>query len=80
LFDLSKHKGHFPYELITAVSVLDRGKPSRADFTNSLGVGILMAEDEYREFESCWATLEKHKYGDKMTLRDYTAFYNELVC
>lgn len=79
LIALSKHKGYFPYELITEVTVLDGGKPSREAFANSLGVGSLMAEYEYREFEACWTTLEKHKYGDGMTLRDYTAFYNELV-
>jgi hypothetical protein len=80
LMSLAKHKGYFPYEHISSIAVLDGGKPTREDFANSLGVGSLMTEDEYRDFELCWTSLQRHKYGGEMTLRDYTAFYNALVC
>ena len=79
LFNLAQTKASFPYEAITGLDVLERREPPSAEmFHSSLGIGSDIGQEDYSVFLSTWRVLKEEKFGERMTMKDYLAFYNEL--
>lgn len=79
LFELAHVKNQYPYEMVTSVRVLDmREPPSMSDFDSSLGLGSCINLENYQLFLHTWNVLKEEKYGEEMSLRQYTSFYNQL--
>lgn len=79
LFDLAQIKIAFPYEAISGLAVLEKETPPKLeDFRSTLGIGSQISSTEYDCFLKTWNLIKDTKYGGRMKMRNYLAFYNTL--
>lgn len=70
-FELLLRKGVFPYDYMSGPEVFkETSLPPREDFSNSLGVGSELSEEDYKHAETVWREFNMQSMMD----------YSELYC